>query len=309
MWTGTAIRLATALHKMPSDLWPEELRDAPPKHPGAEVEVSSTGLEDEEDPEDVEWDAIKRIDVAAMLGKLTKREELAIRLNFGIGCGSHTLDEVSQLIGGVFNNRVTRERARQIICKGMRKLKHPSRSGDYGGSNGHWSGRCRVVKHWPKPEDEEPLKPKRTMHQTPASQERDKAQEIFAKTDEGKWEAEQRAKRAREEARENFQRLQDARLPWWYRKSVSAAPERVDMAEVRREAVRILRRIPWNNLVVRIPDLDIETMVSVSLVQLLLFRGERHIELTDEGQWELAKWKREQLEAFTHDHDEKVGAA
>jgi RNA polymerase primary sigma factor len=44
-------------------------------------------------------------------------------MRFGIGMNSdHTLEEVGQQFS------VTRERIRQIEAKGLRKLKHPSRS-------------------------------------------------------------------------------------------------------------------------------------------------------------------------------------
>jgi RNA polymerase primary sigma factor len=58
-----------------------------------------------------------------VLGTLTPREEMVLRLRFGLVDGrARTLEEV----GGVFN--VTRERIRQIEAKALRKLRHPSRS-------------------------------------------------------------------------------------------------------------------------------------------------------------------------------------
>jgi DNA-binding CsgD family transcriptional regulator len=54
---------------------------------------------------------------------LTVREQVVLRLRFGIGTGyPRTLEEV----GRIFN--VTRERVRQIEAKAIRKLRHPSRS-------------------------------------------------------------------------------------------------------------------------------------------------------------------------------------
>ncbi|MFW6012474.1 MAG: RNA polymerase sigma factor RpoD [bacterium] len=59
-----------------------------------------------------------------VLKSLTPREELVLKMRFGVGEGSeHTLEEV----GRSFN--VTRERIRQIESKALRKLRHPSRSG------------------------------------------------------------------------------------------------------------------------------------------------------------------------------------
>ena len=58
-----------------------------------------------------------------VLKTLTPREELVLKMRFGVGDGSeHTLEEV----GRSFN--VTRERLRQIESKALRKLRHPSRA-------------------------------------------------------------------------------------------------------------------------------------------------------------------------------------
>src|SRR5436190_8889059 len=58
-----------------------------------------------------------------VLKTLTPREELVLKMRFGVGEGSeHTLEEV----GRSFN--VTRERIRQIESKALRKLRHPSRA-------------------------------------------------------------------------------------------------------------------------------------------------------------------------------------
>ena len=57
-----------------------------------------------------------------VLACLTPREERILRMRFGIGTDSHTLEE----IGNQFS--VTRERIRQIEAKTLRKLKHPHRS-------------------------------------------------------------------------------------------------------------------------------------------------------------------------------------
>jgi RNA polymerase primary sigma factor len=58
-----------------------------------------------------------------VLKTLTPREELVLRMRFGVGEDSeHTLEEV----GRSFN--VTRERIRQIESKALRKLRHPTRA-------------------------------------------------------------------------------------------------------------------------------------------------------------------------------------
>ena len=57
-----------------------------------------------------------------VLSSLKAREERVLRMRFGMGVKSHTLEEV----GNVFNMKG--EPIRQIEAKGLRKLKHPSRS-------------------------------------------------------------------------------------------------------------------------------------------------------------------------------------
>jgi len=59
---------------------------------------------------------------AAVLRRLTPREEEIVRMRFGIGDGNEcTLEEVGKRFS------VTRERIRQIECKALRKLRHSSR--------------------------------------------------------------------------------------------------------------------------------------------------------------------------------------
>ena len=61
----------------------------------------------------------------SLLKTLTPREERVIKLRFGLEDGSeHTLEEVGESFAG------TRERIRQIEAKALRKLRHPSRSGN-----------------------------------------------------------------------------------------------------------------------------------------------------------------------------------
>ena len=73
-------------------------------------------------PQDAASQAMLKEQLAAVLQTLTPREEMVLRLRFGLEDGrSRTLEEV----GKAFN--VTRERIRQIEAKAIRKLRHPSR--------------------------------------------------------------------------------------------------------------------------------------------------------------------------------------
>ncbi len=62
--------------------------------------------------------------IARSLATLSPREERVLRLRFGLGGGGGmTLEEVGEAFG------VNRERIRQVEAKGLRKLRHPLRSG------------------------------------------------------------------------------------------------------------------------------------------------------------------------------------
>jgi RNA polymerase primary sigma factor len=79
--------------------------------------------EDAPAPVDATSHVLLREQLSDVLSSLTPREEMVLRLRFGLVDGrSRTLEEV----GKEFN--VTRERIRQIEAKALRKLRHPSRS-------------------------------------------------------------------------------------------------------------------------------------------------------------------------------------
>ncbi len=74
-------------------------------------------------PQDVASFTILKEHLIAVLDTLTPREEMVLRLRYGIEDGHpRTLEEVGKEFG------VTRERIRQIEAKALRKLRHPSRS-------------------------------------------------------------------------------------------------------------------------------------------------------------------------------------
>jgi RNA polymerase primary sigma factor len=82
-------------------------------------------IEDERAPSPVETAERSglREQVEKLLATLPPREARVLRLRFGMRDGrAHTLEEVGHKLG------VTRERARQIASKALRKLRHPRRS-------------------------------------------------------------------------------------------------------------------------------------------------------------------------------------
>lgn len=73
-----------------------------------------------EERQDTQWLDVDQLDgLRYALSTLTEREENCIRLYYESG---KNLEEV----GNIYN--VTRERIRQVIAKGVRKLRHPSRA-------------------------------------------------------------------------------------------------------------------------------------------------------------------------------------
>lgn len=74
-------------------------------------------------PQEMAAFSLLRKQLFGILDTLTPREEMVIRLRYGLDDGHpRTLEEVGKEFG------VTRERIRQIEAKALRKLRHPSRS-------------------------------------------------------------------------------------------------------------------------------------------------------------------------------------
>ena len=78
--------------------------------------------QDAEAPADAAYRSLLKEQLEQVLGTLSDRESLVLRLRYGLLDGrAYTLEEVGQKLN------VTRERIRQIEAKALRKLRHPSR--------------------------------------------------------------------------------------------------------------------------------------------------------------------------------------
>jgi len=97
--------------------------DAPLQHGEDSKLLDLLQDEDQEQPDDGLMEISLHDEINKTLDTLSEREKEVVRLYFGIGEEtSHTLEEIGQR----FN--LTRERARQIKEKALRRLKHSSRS-------------------------------------------------------------------------------------------------------------------------------------------------------------------------------------
>ena len=79
--------------------------------------------DDAMEPAEAAANSMLREQLNEVLVTLSSREELVLRLRFGIDDGQpRTLEEVGKQLN------VTRERIRQIEAKALKKLRHPTRS-------------------------------------------------------------------------------------------------------------------------------------------------------------------------------------
>jgi hypothetical protein len=129
-WGKTVLNLASALHVEPEALFNEK-QFAGNAHSGLivrevddpTISLENTSIEDRMLPSPDEAVTAK-IDAQHFMECLSPRERLVVEMSFGMnGHLESTLDEIALQIGGV-----TRERARQLLFKSLRKMRHPSRA-------------------------------------------------------------------------------------------------------------------------------------------------------------------------------------
>lgn len=113
-WTGPAEEIASALGVLPSEIWPEHMREVRLKTATAEMTLDAAEVQQ------IVSDAADVTEMRDLLtkigGALTPREQMLVE--FIKENPAATYDEKGVLLGGV-----TRERARQIECKAFRKMR------------------------------------------------------------------------------------------------------------------------------------------------------------------------------------------
>jgi Sigma-70, region 4 len=129
-WRRDILRIAEALKLAPFALFPEQHLDKALLRSAAEIEMTwqdagpllTTTVVDSSDPHrDLERRDLNTA-IERVLGNLDARHERAVRLAFGLdGAGERSLEEVGQELGGL-----SREGARQVVAKAIRKLSHPN---------------------------------------------------------------------------------------------------------------------------------------------------------------------------------------
>jgi len=130
-WRESALKLVSFFCCRPEELWPEEVLAVQKNTVVATVDsdrmLALSGYYPEQRLPPSPDEAVSAIElgdaVAVSLDTLNPRERTMLRLRFGLdGEAPLTLDEAGEVIG------VSRERARQVEAKALRKLRHPSRS-------------------------------------------------------------------------------------------------------------------------------------------------------------------------------------
>lgn len=118
-WIDAAFALSAALHVEPEELWTETQRGMALDRNTREVGMDEDAVMQLASGDRLEHDVIASKMVADALTALTPREQDIIHARFFDG---DTLEEIANSQG------TSRERIRQLECRAIRKLKHPSRS-------------------------------------------------------------------------------------------------------------------------------------------------------------------------------------
>lgn len=128
-WSSPALKLALFYECEPSDLFPDairkiKIRTVEKSFDFADVPALQNAgiIHMIEGPEESMERKEMNVALNQVLKSLTIREREVLQMRFGLGCDTHTLEEVG------YKQNVNRERIRQIEAKALRKLRHPSRA-------------------------------------------------------------------------------------------------------------------------------------------------------------------------------------
>lgn len=114
-WTEQAENVASALGVFPSDIWPEHMESVRLSTRTATISLDASDLPAIANPSDVDVPMLSDL-IKKGRADLSKRENAFLDWLLAYGSNA-TLDEKGAALG------VTRERARQIECKMMRKMR------------------------------------------------------------------------------------------------------------------------------------------------------------------------------------------
>ena len=113
-WTDLALDVAAMVGKEPEELWPEHLRELQLLKSSSEMEVGLESVKSIMQDGSTEKTLSQFSAISDLSSGLTPRERRCISLRFAL---HQSLEETSKAMG------VTRERARQIECKALRKMR------------------------------------------------------------------------------------------------------------------------------------------------------------------------------------------
>ena len=113
-WTDLALDVAAMVGKEPEELWPDHLRELQLLKSSSEMEVGLDSVKSIMQDGSTEKTLSQFSAISDLSSGLTPRERRCISLRFAL---HQSLEETSKAMG------VTRERARQIECKALRKMR------------------------------------------------------------------------------------------------------------------------------------------------------------------------------------------
>ncbi len=125
-WTDLALDVAAMVGKEPEELWPEHLRELQLSKSSSEMEVGLDSVNRLIQDGTTEKTLSQISAISTLSEALTPRERRCLAMRFALG---HSLEETARVLG------VTRERARQIEAKAIRRMKRAATVHGYRNEN------------------------------------------------------------------------------------------------------------------------------------------------------------------------------